>query len=252
MLLIEFLGTKEYVGKKESLEGKAETAPLKESIGALFQNKYAVVIALMQFFALFINTMGSTAQVYYCNNVLQAPGMIAMLLAAGSILGMVGMIFMPAILKKWNKRTLLTVGAVLMVIGYFMTGAYGTNTAVLMAACALRGVGIAWLMQGIVAFSADIADYGEWKTGLRTEGLINSAGSVGVKVGVGLGSAIVTWVLALGGYVGTAEVQTESALTVIKFSFGYLPAIASVILMVVCLFMDVEKYHNEVHKAIEK
>lgn len=184
MLLIEFLGTKEYVGKKESLEGKAETAPLKESIGALFQNKYAVVIALMQFFALFINTMGSTAQVYYCNNVLQAPGMIAMLLAAGSILGMVGMIFMPAILKKWNKRTLLTVGAVLMVIGYFMTGAYGTNTAVLMAACALRGVGIAWLMQGIVAFSADIADYGEWKTGLRTEGLINSAGSVGVKVGV--------------------------------------------------------------------
>ena len=68
----------------------------------------------------------------------------------------------------------------------------------------------------------------------------------------GLGSAIVTWVLALGGYVGTAEVQTESALTVIKFSFGYLPAIASVILMVVCLFMDVEKYHNEVHKAIEK
>lgn len=252
MLLIEFLGTKEHVGENEFGESKIEPVPLKESIHAVLKNKYFIIIALMQFFALLINTISSTAQVYYCKYVLGQPGMITMLSAAASVLGMFGMFFMPAISNKWNKKVLLTVGAILMTVGYLLTGAMGTNVLILMIGCALRGVGIAWLMQGIAAFSADVIDYGEWKTGIRTEGLINSAGSVGVKLGVGLGGAIVTWILAAGGYIGTATVQSTSAIFAIKFSFGYLGAIFSAILIVICLLMDVEKYNKEIHEAIEK
>ena len=33
---------------------------------------------------------------------------------------------------------------------------------------------------------ADVIDYGEWKTGVRLDGLTNSATSFGMKVGAGL------------------------------------------------------------------
>ena len=64
-----------------------------------------------------------------------------------------------------------------------------------------------------MAMVSDTIDYGEWKTGCRTEGLVNSACSFGYKIGNGIGSALLGLILEIGGYVGTAAVQTESALT---------------------------------------
>ena len=53
---------------------------------------------------------------------------------------------------------------------------------------------------------SDVDDYGEWKTGYRTEGLINSASSFGFKVGNGLGSAILGWVIGAAGASAGSEI----------------------------------------------
>ena len=57
-------------------------------------------------------------------------------------------------------------------------------------ACVLKGVGNAGISSCMFAIVSDTIEYGEWKTGYRTEGLINSASSFGFKEGNGLGSAI--------------------------------------------------------------
>ncbi len=59
------------------------------------------------------------------------------------------------------------------------------------------------------AMVSDTIDYGEWKTGYRTEGLVNSACSFGYKIGNGIGSALLGWILELGGYVGQAAAQSQ-------------------------------------------
>jgi GPH family glycoside/pentoside/hexuronide:cation symporter len=46
---------------------------------------------------------------------------------------------------------------------------------------------------------------------VRIEGLTNSASSFGFKVEGGLGAAIIGWVLSIGGYIGGAAMQPESA-----------------------------------------
>lgn len=49
------------------------------------------------------------------------------------------------------------------------------------------------------AMVSDTIDYGEWKTGYRTEGLVNSACSFGYKIGNGVGSALLGLILEVGG-----------------------------------------------------
>ena len=98
---------------------------------------------------------------------------------------------------------------------------------------------------------ADVADYGEWKTGVRNEGLTYSATSFGMKVGTGLGSAIVGWGLALGNYVGTEAVKSASALESIKALYTYVPLIVTAIGLVILLNANIDKIYPRIQKDLE-
>jgi glycoside/pentoside/hexuronide:cation symporter, GPH family len=70
---------------------------------------------------------------------------------------------------------------------------------------------------------ADTADYGEWKFGRRSTGLVFSATVFVQKVGLALGSALLGWLLSHFGYVAEVE-QTPRALQGITLLFSVLPA----------------------------
>lgn len=75
----------------------------------------------------------------------------------------------------------------------------------------------------------DISELDEFKNGTRREGIISALMSFFQK----LGAAIATWVMGLllsaGGYDGTAAVQSESALHMIKYLVTVLPAALAII-----------------------
>ena len=97
-----------------------------------------------------------------------------------------------------------------------------------------------------------MVDYGEWKTGIRSEGLINSCVSFGQKVGLGLGPAIASWIIAAGGYDGLAAVQTETAKHAIVFAFGYFGAILSALMLLAAFFMNIDKEAPTMREELEK
>ena len=88
---------------------------------------------------------------------------------------------------------------------------------------------------------SDTIDYGEWKTGYRTEGLVNSACSFGYKIGNGIGSALLGIILELGGYVGSAAIQTSTALTSIKICFVWIPIIVYTLGLIIMKFWHLDK-----------
>src|SRR5690625_7237822 len=91
---------------------------------------------------------------------------------------------------------------------------------------------------------ADTIEYGEWKHGVRTEGLIYSAGSFGTKVGTGFGGALMGWLLSTSGYIGTATTQTDVTLNMIIFMFIYILIIVGIIAIVILyFFIFYNKYH---------
>lgn len=138
-----------------------------------------------------------------------------------------------------------------MIIGSIIIGLANSNVMLAIIGLIIKGFGMGPIMSGIFAMTADVVDYGEWKTGVRSEGLVNSCTSFGMKVGIGLGSAVCTWILAFGGYDGTAAIQSESAILAIRFSFGYLGAIIAGICLVIILAMNIDKYIVQIQKDLE-
>ena len=91
------------------------------------------------------------------------------------------------------------------------------------------------------AMVSDTIDYGEWKTGVRTEGLVNSACSFGYKIGNGIGSALLGLILEIGGYVGEAAAQTASALMSIKVCFVWIPIVVYLTGLLIMKFYHLDR-----------
>ena len=74
------------------------------------------------------------------------------------------------------------------------------------------------------SMQADPVDYGVWKTGINTAGILTSINGFLGKVAMAGAGAITGFLLSSGGYVANA-VQVPSALFAIKLCYLYLPAI---------------------------
>ncbi|MBP3783774.1 MAG: MFS transporter [Butyrivibrio sp.] len=125
---------------------------------------------------------------------------------------------------------------------------YYTDTALLVIGTVVRSLGAGPLLSAVFALVPDVVEYGYWKFGIRSEGLISSAQSVGSKVGIGLGSALTGWILAAVHYDPTVMEQSEAVVNAVKFDFTWLGAIISVVILVVVLMLNVEKYADQYRK----
>lgn len=118
---------------------------------------------------------------------------------------------------------MFSVGLILDIIGMLVLNFSGGAMGLIIVSSIIRGLGNACGGATMWAMVSDTIDYGEWKTGYRTEGLVNSACSFGYKIGNGIGSALLGWILELGGYVGQAAAQSASSLASIKICFVWIP-----------------------------
>ena len=78
------------------------------------------------------------------------------------------------------------------------------------------------------AMYADVADYGTWRFGRRTTGLVFSASQFAQKFGLAIGAGLSGWLLSAFGYVANVE-QTDVAEMGIRLLFTILPAGISVL-----------------------
>ena len=140
---------------------------------------------------------------------------------------------------------------VLSIVGSSIIGAAGANLPIVMVGLVIKGIGTGPVLSGVFALTADVVDYGEWKTGVRSEGLVNSCTSFGMKVGIELGSAVSAWILAFGGYDGTVAVQSASAVASIKFAYGYLGAIISAVCLLIIVAMNIDKDIKKIRSDLE-
>lgn len=85
---------------------------------------------------------------------------------------------------------------------------------------------------------------------LVIEGMTYSASSFGMKVGTGIGSAVVGWGLALGGYFGEAAVQSASALFAIKALYTWVPMILIILGTVVLAACNLDKIYPTIRKEL--
>ena len=176
--------------------------------------------------------------------VLQNPMFMSVLMTAGQLPGILILFLMPAVSKKWNKKTFLLMGAILIIVGFAITGLAGENTTMIVVGTVIRSLGVGPILSAVFALIPDVVEYGNWKFGIRSEGLISSAQSIGSKIGIGVGSALTGWILAAVGYNPVAE-PTQAVINAVKFDYTWMGAILGIIILIIVLLLDVEKYADQ-------
>lgn len=233
--LICFLGTEERV---KPAAADAQTVPVKDGILALFKNKYWIMMTcVLALFFLYYAINGGTT-VYYAKTILGDADLVSTINGIYNAIQIISMFFIAKLVKNYGKRNVFCIGLVLATVGMMILEFGGTSMAIIVISSLVRGIGNACGGATMWAMVSDTIDYGEWKTGYRTEGLINSACSFGYKIGNGIGSALLGLILQIGGYVGEAAVQSASAVTAIRLCFAWIP----IGLFVAC-FIILRFYH---------
>ena len=109
----------------------------------------------------------------------------------------------------------------------------------------IKGIFAGTLSGSLNALIAEASGYTTRTTGVHMDGMMYSCSSLGVKVGGGIGTAAVGWLLKLGGFVGTATVQSESAIRMIFNLYITFPFVIGIIITVLLAFLDVEKANKK-------
>lgn len=251
MILICFMTTREHLDMDENTEElHLKSVPLKKAIPALLKNKYFYLVAALFIIILGIAACHGSITYYYCNVILGDPGMMAALSMALTIPVIVINFFVPAITQKIGGHKTLIISAILFLAG-FLIMSVGNSANAAIIGTVFYGFGNGIVFACGFALSAQVVDYGEWKFNVRSEGLVNSCVSFGQKVGLGLGAALGSWILAAGGYIGTASSQTDSAKSAIVFAFGWFGVILAALLMVVSIFLNLDDYSDQIRTELE-
>ena len=123
----------------------------------------------------FISSGLGGINIFYAQWILGDPAKVALIGILSFMPIAVGAVFMPFLLSKFSKKTITLIGGIVMMIGLLIIAAFPENFTMIMVGLVIRGLGIAPGAVAGFAMLGDVADYGEWKTGIRSEGLIFSA-----------------------------------------------------------------------------
>jgi glucuronide carrier protein len=233
---------------KETVVRDVPKVTMKQSFAILKSNRPLLMLCVSSFVFLTGMLALSTVQLYYLRDVLHALPLYAVLsiVQIGLVFGLAAVV--PTIVRRFGKRNGYIAGGLVMIIGGLMVFLAPPSAApVAFAGLVLCQVGIALVNMLVWALEADTVEYGEWKTGVRAEGIIYALFSFTRKTGQAVGGALAAYALAIGGYAAGVDVQSESAEWGIRAAAGLLPAVAALIAIVVmCFYPLTDARHRQI------
>ena len=138
----------------------------------------------------------------------------------------------------------LVVGAVGSVLRMFV----GANVVGLAATSFLSGFVISGISLVGTEITIQCMEYSYLKNGIQAESIYNSFLNFGMKVGMGVGAAVLGVVLTTAGYDGALAVQPASAVSAINFMFNIFPAICAAIMFIGCNLLKVEEANKKLRE----
>lgn len=233
-------------GKEQGkTQKKNEISPLA-ACKALFTNKYWVMMFFASFVIFFNVIMYSVGNVYYCQYIYQDMSRYSWMSNAISVAQFAIMFATPFFMKKVGKSKIYVAGIGCMTAGFLGFAFFATNLPGIIFFNALKGIGLGMAGGMAMGMVADTITYSRLKSGVDPVGMGNAAISAAQKLGLGLGTAVLGWVMDAAGFDASLDLQgvaqPESVLTAIRFLYNWLPVIlCAVIFILLLLFYDIDK-----------
>ncbi|MEG0050878.1 MAG: glycoside-pentoside-hexuronide (GPH):cation symporter [Terrisporobacter sp.] len=250
LLLFCFAKCKENVCLEERQVQEKEKRSGKATIKALFTNQYFWIVGILWMLQNATVSVTGIMLPYYCKYIFQnETWMYSVLYFSEFITVIIGVMLCPMLIKRIGKRNTVLIGAFIALAAQciFMVNPYSFKLTLVISI--LRGLGAAPLNACVFGMLNDVVEFGHWKSGLRQEAYIFSAGSVGSKIGPGLTTAIVTGLMTISGYISStsgAAVQPQSALDAIVSLYMFGPLIVWIIVAVVTFMYKLDKIYPKI------
>jgi glucuronide carrier protein len=194
-----------------------------------------------------------TVGAFYARNVLGDANLYIPITLLQNVGTFVAAALVPRLVERIGKKvTYMAGGAIAIVSGIGLIAAPGSVPALAIAIFGVLGFGLGAVNTLMWAIEADTVDYGEWKTGVRTEGITYAMFSFTRKMGQALGGAAAAYTIGFGGYVAAAGLnQSESAVLSIKLAAGLVPAMfIAIALVIMASYPLTEAKYREIVAAI--
>lgn len=205
------------------------------SFKIVLSNKYYLLMLAIYLLTYTINNLGASVGVYYCQYILGNAALLGVISMSAFVM-IIGLIANPSLVKRFGMYKVNLVSYIVTVILSIFVAvfAYMGNFVGILIFYFLKAISTSFLMGSLNALVAEVAQNTYLKHKVHTEGMMFSCSSIGMKLGGGIGAGMVGWLLAAAGYVGTVDVQPAGVLGMIKFTYGVIPLILTV-LITICL-----------------
>ena len=239
------------VVKDAVAQSKPQKEPLLKSLKALGKNSQLIIGIV----AVFLGAMGAIARMslltYY---VIYAAGlpmgenyaMLGIVFPVITFLQMIGNVTLPFFTRKMGKKktfiffNIISVAA-LIILFFFSNG----SVPILIAMSAVFGFGLAG-SSICYAFICDAIEYGDYKYGVRDDGLAFSMMSFGVKCATAITGAVGVLLIAAVGYDAANPVQAPATVIGINVVVNIIPAVLMVLSMIIMLGYRLDEKKMEV------
>jgi GPH family glycoside/pentoside/hexuronide:cation symporter len=218
--LVVFANCKE----RHVIYGSRTHGRLTQNLRELLRNRlWLIAIALGLLMFIRIGVMVSDAT-YFAKNILGQLSAVSVMLPLLSVAILCGGLIAPWYFKQLGIRggnvLALLVSMVLQLLLFPAVG----NFPVFLAIFMLANVSIGLCTATLFVLISDAVELQEETFGTRSEGLVASSVSFGMKVGMALGAAFAAWALSWAGYDPAA--LTQSARSMIAALFYWIPIFA--------------------------
>lgn len=247
-----------FVKCEEKVEIKArenqKKVPAKTALKALVTNKYFWSVVILWTMQNGIYCITGTILPYYCKYVFHNDTwMYSALYLTETLLIVAATFCSPALLKRFGKRNMSLAGVILAFFGQLLFFLNPYNFTWMLLSCVIRAIGLAPLNSVVFGFLGDVVEYGQWKTHLRQESLIFAGSSVGMKLGAGVTSAIITSLLSAAGYISSAAggvVQPDSAVAMIVNIYKFGPMVVWIVVAITLAFYKLDKQYPAIMEEL--
>lgn len=236
--------------KAVKAEGQSGARNLLSSFGYIVKNPLWRWLALstMLYYTSAAITQGIV--VFYVKFYLERPSMTGLATMCSMVSSFLAIILLQVFAKKLGKARSCAMGMAIAVCCLLVRLITRDAIFPLYLICLLvAGFGIGLFSSLLVPSLMDSIDYGEWLFGKRNDAMVMSANSFGNKLGSGVGSAILGFMLDGVGFDSAAATQTAAAKSGLFNTAIFVPL--TVYTVVFCLMLMYRRYEKKMPQVRE-
>ena len=227
---------------------KQDSIKAKDVFKVIAQNDQLLIIIILTMLQMVGIYLFQGMNVYFFKYVIQDETWFAINGGVSFGAQLFAFVTFPKFVHKFSRRVAYVTAYGLFIlgsIGMFFTGMPGANIYLFFGCALVYYMGNALAMVSTTVMLADSCDYGEYKVGKRSEGLVFSSQTLTVKFGAAVAGAIGGFVLSIVGYVPNEVQSAETILGMRLVMFGLSSA---VFLIIILMYLKFYKLYGDFYK----